>query len=54
MAKKYTFKVTVTLCEEDEDLTREDALEELMDWLKEYECGSGLPGCSPFEKIEIV
>lgn len=54
MTKKYTFTVTATLCEEDEDITREYALEELRDWLKQEECDSDFPGCSPFKKIEIV
>lgn len=54
MAKQYTFKVTATLCEEDSDKTRERALEDLREWLEAYECNSGFPGCSIFEKIEIV
>lgn len=54
MAKKYTFTVTATLCEEYEDITREYALEELRDWLEPEECGSVFPGYSPFKKIEIV
>ena len=54
MAKKYTFKVTATLCEEDEDITREQALEDLKEWLKAYENDSDVIGCSEFEKIEIV
>lgn len=52
--KKYTFKVTAYLCDEDKDCSREDALEDLKDWLKDYECDSGLMGYSIFEKIEIV
>ena len=54
MAKKYTFTVTATLCEEDEDVTREQALESLKEWLEAYENGSDLLGSSEFEKIEIV
>lgn len=54
MAKKYTFKVTATLCEEDEDVTRERALEDLKEWLEAYEDDSGLMGWTVFEKIEIV
>lgn len=54
MAKKYTFTVTATLCEEDENVTREEALEDLEEWLKVYENESGFPGSSEFEKIEIV
>jgi hypothetical protein len=53
MAKTYTFTVIATLCEEDEKVTREQALESLKDWLETYENDSGLMGCSEFEKIEI-
>lgn len=54
MTKKYTFTVTATLCEEDEDVTREQALESLREWLETYENGSDLLGSSEFDKIEIV
>lgn len=56
MAKKYTFKVTATLCEEDEHITREQALESLAEWLEAYENehDSSLLGSSEFKKIEIV
>lgn len=37
MTKKYTFTVTATLCEENEDVTREQALESLREWLEAYE-----------------
>lgn len=52
MAKKYTFTVTTTLCEEDENVTREEALESLKDWLGVLEY-SGFPGSSESDKIEI-
>lgn len=54
MAKKYTFKVTATLCKGDEDVTREQALESLREWLEGLEDDSGLIGSSEFDKIEIV
>lgn len=53
IAKTYTFTVFATLCEEDEKVTREQALESLQDWLEAYENDSDLMGCSEFEKIEI-
>lgn len=54
--KKYTFKVTATLCDEDKAFydTREKVLKELKEWLELNENDSDLIGCSPFEKIEIV
>lgn len=56
MTKKYTFKVTATLCDEDETFldTREKVLQELKEWLEMDENDSDFPGSSPFEKIEIV
>lgn len=54
MAKKYTFKVTATLYDEDENMSREEVASSLREWLEEYEDDSGLAGSTPFERIEII
>lgn len=50
--KTYVFTVTATLCE-DEELTREEARQDLEEWLKINENDSDFRGCSSFEKIDI-